>query len=62
MPNILKNIKITSAYKKPDVIITGLQILDNISRSKEGQDLLKDNNGINAISDILDFFQKFYIS
>ncbi len=57
MPNILKNIKITSAYKKPDVIITGLQILDNISRSKEGQDLLKDNNGINAISDILDFFQ-----
>lgn len=57
IPNILKNIKITSAYKKPDVIITGLQILDNISRSDEGKLVLKQNEAIDNISSILDFFQ-----
>jgi hypothetical protein len=57
IPNILKNIKITSAYKKPDVIITGLQILDNISRSEEGKLILKENEAIENISSILDFFQ-----
>lgn len=57
IPNILKNIKITSAYKKPDVIITGLQILDNISRSEEGKTILKQNEAIENISSILDFFQ-----
>lgn len=57
IPNILKNIKITSAYKKPDVIITGLQILDNISRSEDGKQTLKQNEAIENISNILDFFQ-----
>ncbi len=57
IPNILKNIKITSAYKKPDVIITGLQILDNISRSDEGKQTLKANEAIENISSILDYFQ-----
>jgi len=57
IPNILKNIKITSAYKKPDVIITGLQILDNISRSEEGKLILKENDAIENISSILEFFQ-----
>lgn len=57
IPNILKNIKIISAYKKPDVIITGLQILDNLSRSDEGKQSLKENEAIENISTILDSFQ-----
>lgn len=57
VPNILKNILITSAYKKPEVVITGLQIIDNLSRSEEGQAILNENAAIDKISTILDYFQ-----
>ena len=57
IPNILKNIKITAAYKKQDVILTGLHILDNLSRNDEGKEILNKNNAIENISSILDYFQ-----
>lgn len=44
-------------YKQPEVILTGLQILDNLSRNEEGKISLKKNDAINNISSIIDLFQ-----
>ena len=47
IPNILKNIKLAANHKSSEVIITGLQILDNLSRSDEGKTTLRNENAIN---------------
>lgn len=54
--NIFKNIKSAAKYKKPEIILTGLQILDNLSRNDEGIISLKQNDAINNISYITDLF------
>jgi hypothetical protein len=57
VPNLLKNIKVSARQKNAKAVIAGFTVLDNLLRSEEGKEILKQNNAIENISSILDFFE-----
>ena len=55
--SILKNITQCANLKNSKAVLSGLTVLDNLSRNDSGKEAIKAANGIDCLSNVLDKFE-----
>lgn len=57
IPNLMKNIKATAHNGNSKAVIAGFTVLDNLLKSDEGKEVIKENKAFDNISEILACFE-----
>jgi hypothetical protein len=57
IPNVLKNISTSSQQENTSAVMSGLSIIDNLTKSDEGKKALRENNTAKEVSEVLNQYK-----